>query len=263
MDEQERLTRGLSFRGSAAAYDMARPGYPARLVQQLIDQFGLGPTTQILEIGCATGQLTRSLVPTGSHITCLEPGPDLAQQAAQNFAAWPQVQVRNESFEQFDGPPGTFDLVVAATSLQWVDPAVRFHKSHQLLRSGGGLAILTNTHPMILHGFFEEVQLIYEAITPEIAYGGDRTPAENMSQMLADELKQSGLFQAIEMDSEAWSQRLSQDEYLLLLTTFSPHRGLPEARRQRLLAEIGRLIETRYDGYIDQPYATTLCLGYK
>jgi hypothetical protein len=41
-----------------------------------------------------------------------------------------------EPFETRDGEPETFDLVHAATARQWVDPANRDRKTHQLLRPG-------------------------------------------------------------------------------------------------------------------------------
>ena len=65
-----------------------------------------------------------------------------------------------------EGEPGTFDLVYAATAWHWLDPAVRFHRAHRLLRSGGHLAFWNALHafPADFAPFFTEIQGGYDAI---------------------------------------------------------------------------------------------------
>jgi SAM-dependent methyltransferase len=260
MDEQERSARRMTFDESADAYDSIRPGYPAHLVQILLARAGLSSSSNVLEIGCGSGQLTRDLAPTGCEIVCLEPSRELARLAARNLAVFPRVQVREETFEQFDVADGSVDLVVAATSFHWIDPAVRCSKSSRALRSGGTLAILTNTHPGPWVGFFERVQDVYRAIAPELARSGS---TERLSDEHADELARSGLFDAVEMFSHRWERRLARDQYLTLLDTFSPHRRLPAERRMLLFCAIGTLIDQEYGGFVDQPGLSTLCLARK
>jgi SAM-dependent methyltransferase len=263
MEDQERLARRLKFGGAARAYDAARPGYPTRLVNALIMRAGLGSAANVLEIGCGTGQLTRDLVRTGCEILCLEPNGELAGLARRNLARFPRVEVREELFERFEVVAGTFDLVVAATSFHWVDPETRCDKACRALRAGGVIAILTNAHPGPLTGFFERVQDVYRAIAPDLAHSGVRSETEQWSDQLTAELARGGLFDAVEMLTETWGQRLSRDRYLALLETFSRHRQLPAAQRRCLLAAIGRLIDEEYGGYIDHPYLTTLCMARK
>jgi SAM-dependent methyltransferase len=263
MEERERLARRLKFGAAAGAYDAVRPGYPARLVDVLITQAGLGSASKVLEIGCGTGQLTRDLVPTSCEIVCLEPSAELARFARRNLSRFPRVSVREEPFERSEVVAGTFDLVVAATSFHWVDPKVRCDKACRALRPGGMIGILTNVHRGPLTGFFERVQDIYRTIAPELALFRATSETEKWSDELAGELAQSGLFDPVETFTERWEQRLSRDQYLALLDTFSRHRQLPEDRRVRLFAEIGRLIDAEYGGYVDQPYSTNLTLARK
>jgi hypothetical protein len=125
------------------------------------------------------------------------------------------------------------------------------------------IGILTNMHPGPLTGFFERVQDVYRAIAPELAHAGATSETEKCSDELAGELARSGLFDPVETFTERWEQRLGQDQYLALLGTFSRHRQLSEGRRVRLFADIGRLINEEYGGYVDQPYSTSLCLARK
>ncbi len=263
MEDQERLVRRFQFGAAARAYDAVRPGYPARLVNALLARTGLGSDSTVLEIGCGTGQLTRDLAPTGGAILCLEPSGELARYARRNLARFPRVEIREELFERFEVVAGIFDLVVAATSFHWVDPEARCAKACRVLRAGGVIAILTNVHPGPWTGFFERVQDVYRAVAPELVPAGVRSETEAWSDALAAELEWDGRFDAVETHTETWSRRLSRDQYLALLETFSRHRQLPEAQRTWLFTEIGRLIDEEYAGSIDQPYWTTLCMARK
>jgi hypothetical protein len=82
-----------------------------------------------------------------------------------------------------------------------------------------------------------------------------------MLSELTREITSSGLFEQVETYSERWTKRFDRDQYLALPRTFSPHRQLPEDRRARLCAAIAQLIDGEYDGYVEQPYSTTLCLA--
>jgi SAM-dependent methyltransferase len=263
MNNRDRLARRLMFREAAAAYDAVRPGYPPRLVDLLIARAGLDSASRVLEIGCGTGQLTRDLAPTGCHIVCLEPGGELAQFARRNLSRFPNVQVREETFESFEVAPGTFGLVVAATSFHWLDPEARCAKACQVLRSGGMLGLLTNAHPSPWSGFFVRVQDLYRAIAPELARSGTSSETEKWAEELIHELAQSERFEHLETSSERWERRYSRDQYLALLHTFSPHRRIPEDQRRRLFTAIGRLIDEEFSGFVDQPYVTALCLARK
>jgi SAM-dependent methyltransferase len=253
----------MKFGEAADGYDAVRPGYPGRLVQILITRAGLGSAAKVLEIGCGTGQLTSELAPTGCEIVCLEPDWELARLATQNFSGFPKVQVRVETFEQFDVGAGIMDLVVAATSFHWIDPGVRCHKAASALHSGAALAILKHEHPRPWAGFFARVQDVYRALAPELARECTGSDSEQWSDELTREITASGLFADVETFTERWERRLDRHHYLALLGTFSPHRQLPEARRVRLFTAMGKIIDEEYDGYIEQPYSTTLCLAQK
>ena len=68
---------GKVFDEVAAEYDRHRPTYPDELVDQACAVAGIGSGDQVLEIGCGSGQLTRSLVARGLHVTAVEPGTRL------------------------------------------------------------------------------------------------------------------------------------------------------------------------------------------
>jgi SAM-dependent methyltransferase len=126
----------------AADYDRHRPAYPDELVDQACRVAGLGRGDRVLEIGCGTGQLTRSLVARGLHVTALEPGPSLIALARQNLAGAGEVDWVNAAFEDAPLPRGRFRAVFSASAFHWLDPEVSWQQAAGALVPGGTLALI-------------------------------------------------------------------------------------------------------------------------
>src|SRR5215831_16049322 len=77
---------GTVFNEVAAEYDRHRPAYPGEVVDQACRAAGIGSGDHVLEVGCGSGQLTRSLAVRGLHVTALEPGENLMALARRNLA---------------------------------------------------------------------------------------------------------------------------------------------------------------------------------
>ena len=90
---------GRVFDEIAAEYDRYRPAYPDQLIDQACRVAGIGNGDPVLEIGCGSGQLTRSLAGRGLRVTALEPGPRLLSLARQNLADSAEVEFVNARFE--------------------------------------------------------------------------------------------------------------------------------------------------------------------
>jgi SAM-dependent methyltransferase len=58
-----------------ALYDRVRPGYPDELFADLATITGVDEKATVLEVGCGTGQATRSLARLGGSVTAVERGP--------------------------------------------------------------------------------------------------------------------------------------------------------------------------------------------
>jgi ubiquinone/menaquinone biosynthesis C-methylase UbiE len=140
---------GTVFDEVADEYDRTRPMYPDALVDRACEVAGLGSGDPVLEIGCGTGQLTRSLVARGLRVTAVEPGGNLLRLAGQNLAgAGPglgsgSADFVNARFEDAALPSGHFRAVFSASALHWVDPAVGWRKIAGVLTVGGTLALLS------------------------------------------------------------------------------------------------------------------------
>ncbi len=242
-----------TFNRAAKLYDRLRPGYPAEMVQDVITLSAIPAAGRILEIGCGTGQATMPFAARGFHMVCLDIGEDLAAIAREKVRGFPAVQVLVQSFEQWQPGRLRFDLVLAATSFHWVDPAVRYRKAASVLRPGGWLAVLANAHVGKDEGFFAEVQSVYGRCAPSMASARSPVPSRD-----AGPEPGMDLFGEPVRKTYPWTLEYDARAYVQLLGTYSDHIALPAAEREALFGGIRTLIDNRYGGKVLKYYEAVL-----
>lgn len=280
--DRERLRD--TFNQDAELYDRARPGYPPRMFDDLAELAGAGPGCRVLEIGCGTGKATVRLAERGCRVVGVELGAEMAAVARRKLAeatidvaidAAIDAAIDVAAFEDWQLPPDPFDLVLAATSFHWIDPAVRIAKSADALRPGGTLATVSTHH--VAGGtedFFAEVQGCYERFDPttppglrltlaaDIPYDSQEAPSRNVEQGNAA-LPGADRFEPPVFRRYERELTYRTADYLDLLCTFSGTLALAPAARAGLLDCIGTLIDTRYGGRVTKRYLTELRLAVR
>jgi SAM-dependent methyltransferase len=250
-----------TFSTAAELYERARPGYPAQLFVDLAELTGLADVrARVLEIGTGTGQATRALLARGWSVLGLEPGRQLADVAREVLAGRGDVRVVVTPFERWeDGQAASFDLVFAATSWHWLDPAVAYRRAAELLRPGGSLAIVTTAHVLPSDGdpFFREVERAYEAVGMSDGRGSPRPPEAVPATDVAA-IRGSGSFEEPVVRRYLWSRSYSAEEYLALLSTYSGHIAASPQQREHLFADIRRRIESRPAANVRKHYLNLL-----
>jgi len=252
-----------TFERSAELYDEARPGYPEALFDDLERLSGVPVGGRILEIGCGTGKATLPLARRGYRVLCLEPGASLAAIARRNLVAFPAVEVRTSTFEDWKVEHDAFDLVVAATSFHWLDPDVRYRKSAEALRTGGCAAVFWNAHAQLpgLDRFFEVVQEVYRRHAPEMV-GAPAKPG-NLPALVDRVFLDTGWFEETGVRHYSWTETYDTGRYLKLLQTFSDHLALPTRTLRRLLRDIGELIDQGFGGQVARHVVAVLQIARK
>ncbi len=250
------------FEQVAVLYDRARPTYPAELFDDLAELAGLSQGSRVLEIGPGTGKATMPLAERGLDIVGVELGAQPAAVARRNLAAYPNVEVVNAAFEEWQ-PTGTFDAVLAFTAFHWIDPDLRYEKSAQVLREGGALAVVSTQHVLLEDGdrFFAEVQDDYDAVDPDPHNRPPPPPDE--SPDLLDEIRASGRYRDAEARRYLWDVTYDADAYISVLDTYSGHRALDDATRLHLFDLIRRRIEARPGGTVRKTYLAILNVARK
>ncbi len=245
-----------TFNSSAEWYDQIRPAYPDALINDVISLSGIPAGGQILEIGCGTGKATRMFASRGYVMLCLDIGIDLAAVAVSKFRNSANIEIVVSSFEEWEPDGRLFDLVIAATSFHWVDPAIAFVKSAAVLKSTGSLAVFWNTHIRQHEGFFLRVQDVYRAYAPSMVR------AVNTNEHYGEPAS-AALFENPIVRSYRWKVEYTAREYIDLLGTYSDHISLPAVERGHLFTGIADLIDREYAGRVLKHYETVLQLQKK
>jgi SAM-dependent methyltransferase len=261
--DDRRIRRARTFNEIAELYDRGRREPPDWVYDELLSSSGLDPArAHILEIGCGTGKSTLPLARRGCQVTALEMGANLARLARQHMALFPHVQIINTRFEDWASPEA-FDLVLAITAWHWLDPAVRYQRAASALKAGGILAFSRSEHafPPGYDPFFEQIQDCYESI------GAGRlpwppAPPEAIGDNRA-EIEQTGLFDDVRVIRRLWAEDFTADEHVALMRTASDHQLMEPAKRERLFAEMRRLIEARPQKRIVKHNLTLLHIARK
>jgi SAM-dependent methyltransferase len=190
---------GMVFDRVAPEYDRHRPTYPEQLIDRACELAGLVSGDPVLEIGCGTGQLTRSLLARDLRVTAIEPGAQLAGLARQRLQDTGELALVNARLEDALLPDEHFRAVFSASAIHWIDPDVGWLRAADALVPGGTLALIQYFG---LHDpqSAEDQQALLSALTaiaPEIAstwphyreldttLAGVRERRENISEVWA------------------------------------------------------------------------------
>jgi SAM-dependent methyltransferase len=256
-DDRDTLKR--TFDQAADLYALIRPGYPDRLFEDLESLGRVPASARVVEIGCGTGQATRSLALRGWRVTAVELGGSLAEVARRELGGFADVEVVTASFERWEPPQASFDAVFAATSWHWLDPAVAFEKAAYVLAADGLLAIVSTHHVQPVGGddFFEQIQQAYAAVGEADPRGHPLRP-EDVGDDLAAEITASGWFSPPVVRRYLESFTYTAEEYVSLLSTYSGHIMMSADQRAYLFTEIRRRIGERTPPRVRKHYLNVL-----
>lgn len=243
-----------SFDAAALDYDTFRRPYPPEVVELLASAGGLTEGARVLEIACGTGQLSVDLAKRGCELMALEMGLHLARLARRNLAPFPNCRVDVSKFEDWPLPDVSFDAVVCASAFHWLDPGVRFAKSADALRRGGVLVILHVHHVRGgTPGFFDGSQPYFLkwglSVDPSF-----EPPAATSLPPAYPELELLAELGRVERHRLEIPRSHSTASYVGLLKTDSLVLTLEPAARNGFLADIGHLIESKYNGEVTRNF---------
>lgn len=266
--ESERRPRGLVFDEIPELYDEMRPGYPDALFADLSTITNVDGRSSVLEIGCGTGQATRSLATRFRSVTAVEPGAGMAAVARRHLRDAGNVVIEETTFETWDDRGRRFDLILAAASWHWVDPAIGWRRAHDVLRPGGWMALLGNVvvrrpgEPDV----FAETADVHERFSPGNSDWGEPPLEDDLLRdldgwgLVADP---GELFGPTVVRWYPAEQRFDAAGFADYLRTLSPYRRLDVDVREGLLDAITERIRDRLDDRVLLRYLCGLRAGQR
>ncbi|MFM6157765.1 MAG: class I SAM-dependent methyltransferase [Sphaerospermopsis kisseleviana] len=251
---QDLKTRKNWYSQVAEAYDRFRPPYPQEIINSAIEIAKLSTDANILELGSGPGNATLHFAKLGFSMTCLEPSLEACNLAIKNCAIYPQIEIQQTTFEEWELNPEKFDAVLAATSFHWINPEFGHLKIAQALRKNGVLILLWNMTPQPEYKLYQSFQAIYQKYAPYLDRYEDIETQKEIVQALGQKAIDSGTFKNIESQAVVCKLNYTPDDFLLLLSTYTPYLKLDNKTRTSLFRALRQKIADDHQENIQITY---------
>ena len=247
----------ITFEEVADLYNEVRPNYPDELIEDALALSGIQADGHILEIGCGPGNATLLFARRGYRILGIELGGRLAALATKNCRPYPGVEILNSAFEDWEMKEAAFDLAIAADSFHWIPPEVGYPKVARALKDSGSAAFFWNVPVDPATEWSKAIEEVYQTTAPGLENPDKSITAEWIKEIIWRNFSNSGCFGDVTIRQYFWSIKLTSEQYLKLLRTFSVHRGLDETIRKNLYTGIRKVLE-QFGGQVTKPQSAIL-----
>lgn len=217
------------FQAGAAAYEMARPGYPDEAVAALAAELGVASGTRVCDLAAGTGKLTRRLVELGASVVAVEPVDAMRDQLMR---AVPEVEAVEGTAESIPLPDASVDVVTVAQAFHWFDAPAALAEIARVLKPGGGLALLWNER---------DDATAWVAEMSRIIRWHERTVSRYQHVDWAEVVAASQRFTPLEEQSIRWAQPMTRAVLADRVRSISYIAVMPSSERERLASEVASL----------------------
>jgi SAM-dependent methyltransferase len=219
---------GFSFGNVAETYHRVRPPYSQPLLDRAQEALELGADARVLDLAAGTGRLTRELMRRFAEVVAVE--PDERMRAVHGGAL-------AGSAEAIPLEEASVDAVFVGEAFHWFDPAAAIPEVARVLRSRGGLAVVSThwweTEPPLPEAALEPLSKPYERSLPQ------RRPPwhEAFGALPFEPLRRERAEEEVTVDA---------DQLLTLYSTTSALASLAPQERAALFAEVRPLLAGPY-----------------
>jgi ubiquinone/menaquinone biosynthesis C-methylase UbiE len=218
------------FEAGAAAYELARPGYPEEALALLAAVVGITAGARVCDLAAGTGKLTRSLLGLGASVVAVEPVEGMRTQLA---VVLPDVEVLDGTAEAIPLPDASVDAVTVAQAFHWFEAPAALAEIARVLRPEGTLAILWNERD-------ERVPWVAEM--SRIIRWHERTVSRYQHVSWADVVAASGRFMPLEERTIDWEHQMTKELLADRVRSISYIAAMPTPERERNVAEVVGLV---------------------
>jgi SAM-dependent methyltransferase len=247
----------------ADAYNKTRPRYPQELICRAVELAKLPTNSTILEVGCGPGIATIPFAQSGFSMVCLEPSHEAYQLARQNCEIYPNVEIKNTTFEEWELETTKFNAVLAATSWHWVSPETGYPKAASALKDKGSLILLWNMTPQPPYEVYQALNEVYQTQAPSLARYEDRGTQEDILRGIGENVIESCQFKNLVSEQVPCEVTYNIDDYLLLLSTLSPYIKLDAQKRNSLVEGLKEVLERNCTKSIPVSYLSAFHIAQK
>jgi SAM-dependent methyltransferase len=195
-DELERRLEasGYAHPGFAARYDAHRPQPPSVLLDLLPALAGVDRPDLVVDLGSGTGLSTRFWRERAERVVGVEPQPAMREWAESTTAA-PNIQYWGRRAHDTGLDDDAADIVTAAQSLQWMEPAATLAEVGRILRPGGVFCAYEYTQ--LQTPLWEPEQVWAEVRVRKQRLREERALVERRFPISRERLEVSGVFSTV------------------------------------------------------------------
>jgi SAM-dependent methyltransferase len=260
---KELAQRKIWYSDAARSYDRTRPHYPQDKIDRLISLTSLTQNSRILEIGCGPATATVSFANIGCPLVCLEPNPNFYRLARHNCQSYSQIEIINTSLEEWQLETARFDVVFSATAFHWIPAAIGYPKVAAVLKDDGYFILLWNGQLLPNTEIARSLVEVYQKFAPDlVAYEDIQTQKESLYS-LGKMLQDSGLFTVPSYEESVIDVTYSVEDYLLLLSTYSPYIALDLESRRSLFLGLREKLDREVGDRLQLSYVSAFHLSQK
>jgi len=262
--ESNHLENKDVFQDIIRYYEAARPGYPAELYRDIVVFSELDKDAKVLEIGSGPGQATAYFVRSGYDVTALEISDKQVAFLREKFSEQENLRCFCSTFEAFESPDDSFDLIFSATAFHWIKPEVGYPKAHRLLKPSGVMAVFWHLASINEPEteMLRKIREIFRTHAPELDDYITREEGEAMHLRRIAEMQTGGLFQNSVTRTYRWYDVYETKRYLKLMNSYSDFHAISKDAREAILNEVAAYIE-RNGGWITIPQEVRLYMASK
>ena len=168
------MTKHL-FNQYAEDYFKFRPYLPTFVGDALSKN--LNSSARVLEIGCGTGQATKSLANHSFSLTAIDIGGELIKYAKRHDFGKLRTDFQHTSFEDFESKNFEYDLIFSSMAFHWLDYKFAYKKAASLLKEDACLALIN-----IKRNYPENLRSVLDSVYKRFSQMSSNRPSERISE---------------------------------------------------------------------------------
>jgi len=254
MDIQKNL-----FKNVVTDYDYARPTYPPELYETIRDFSGVGPNSNILEVGAGTGQATKLFVENNHSLDLLEVSDEQVGFLRGKYAGNQNIRIFKGYFEDYN-PDRRYDLIYSATAFHWIKCENGYPKAWEMLRDGGTMAVFWNMFFFLRHigGVFDDLNHICQKYSTLCA----ADTLESNKEKRIRQITTGDFFDTPKCFEFRWTGCYDTKKFVSLMNTSAKAWSLSDSERLKYLQEVKECVDA-HGGVVEVPELVCLYLTKK
>ena len=224
-----------AFASGVEAYERGRPSYPDDLIAVVARELGLTATSTVLDLGAGTGKLTRLLAPRVGRVIAVDPSSAMLDELHQQL---PEVEAVVGTAEAIPVSDESVDAVFVGEAFHWFRTTQACAEIARVLTAGGGLALVWNRarwseqqHPW--------TDVFDALVKPHRRAAGEFPAGDGQWKPV---LEDAGLFGPLSHAEADYHHRISADDFVGLVASWSWIANLPDQQRAGLLTRVRDLV---------------------